>query len=300
MWPRVGWIFRIFKLLSILTCRRKLGNMFTGKIIVVYFFETFYFWTFFLSLFLNFFPRFFIFVFLYFLLNFFPTLFYIFCTFLELFELFFLHFFRSLFCSYTLFGLFYIWALFRIFINFLVTFLGRFIFKRVLFLWTFFFAFKKCLRIGRTGRKGHKGLSISFIERGRDENHAANLTKMLRDADQAVPEWLGSLAGDRPNDFDRGQDDIRNNQNYRQSGADYKPRKSYFWYFELFWDFELFEILNFLRFWTFWKFELFEILNFLWFWTFWDFELFEILNFSEILNFLRFLTFWYFGLFWDF
>ena len=85
----------------------------------------------------------------------------------------------------------------------------------------------KTLRIGRTGRKGHKGKSISFIERGRDEQHAPNLVKMLNDAHQPVPDWLNAMAGNKSHDFDRGQDDLRNNPAHRAPNAPYQPGKFY-------------------------------------------------------------------------
>ena len=82
---------------------------------------------------------------------------------------------------------------------------------------------KKISRIGRTGRKGHSGLSISFLERGRDECHAPNLVKMLQDANKEIPNFLNVMAGGRSNDFDRNPEDIRTNTHHRQPHAPYTP-----------------------------------------------------------------------------
>ena len=47
-------------------------------------------------------------------------------------------------------------------------------------------------RIGRTGRVGNTGRATSFIDVHEDHNIAGLLVKVLVDAGQMVPEWLGS------------------------------------------------------------------------------------------------------------
>ena len=47
-------------------------------------------------------------------------------------------------------------------------------------------------RIGRTGRVGNTGRATSFIDVHEDHNIAGPLVKVLVDAGQMVPEWLGS------------------------------------------------------------------------------------------------------------
>ena len=48
-------------------------------------------------------------------------------------------------------------------------------------------------RIGRTGRAGNKGMSITIIER-RDRKQAQDLIKILEEAGQDVPEELSNMA----------------------------------------------------------------------------------------------------------
>jgi len=48
-------------------------------------------------------------------------------------------------------------------------------------------------RIGRTGRAGNKGASISFFDEEKDSDLARELVKILSGAEQDVPSWLESL-----------------------------------------------------------------------------------------------------------
>ena len=50
-------------------------------------------------------------------------------------------------------------------------------------------------RIGRTGRAGAKGTSISFLTCEDDRKIAKELVEVLEDAGQEAPESLYSLAG---------------------------------------------------------------------------------------------------------
>lgn len=45
-------------------------------------------------------------------------------------------------------------------------------------------------RIGRTGRIGHEGRSISFYDRNEDSHLVPHLIKILKDAQQNIPEFL--------------------------------------------------------------------------------------------------------------
>ena len=49
-------------------------------------------------------------------------------------------------------------------------------------------------RIGRTGRAGNTGKSITFFEQENDRNLAIPLVRMLGEANQEVPEWLEDIA----------------------------------------------------------------------------------------------------------
>ncbi|XP_063685589.1 ATP-dependent RNA helicase glh-1-like [Bolinopsis microptera] len=49
-------------------------------------------------------------------------------------------------------------------------------------------------RIGRTGRAGKKGESISFFQLDKDRHLAEPFRHMLAEAEQSVPEWLGEIA----------------------------------------------------------------------------------------------------------
>ena len=46
-------------------------------------------------------------------------------------------------------------------------------------------------RIGRTGRMGNTGRATSFFNIRLDSGISRDLTRVLTDAKQAVPEWLG-------------------------------------------------------------------------------------------------------------
>lgn len=48
-------------------------------------------------------------------------------------------------------------------------------------------------RIGRTGRAGNKGASISFFDEEKDSDLARELVKILSGAEQDVPQWLEGL-----------------------------------------------------------------------------------------------------------
>nr|AAW78361.1 vasa RNA helicase [Tribolium castaneum] len=72
-------------------------------------------------------------------------------------------------------------------------------------------------RIGRTGRVGNKGKATSFFDEDQDRNLASDLAKILSQAKQEIPEWLGSKSYGgsadqfggrdiRGDDFGRGQD----------------------------------------------------------------------------------------------
>lgn len=50
-------------------------------------------------------------------------------------------------------------------------------------------------RIGRTARKGKKGLAITFIDAMKDRQHASSLVKICQDAKQTVPPFLQQMAG---------------------------------------------------------------------------------------------------------
>ncbi|KRT86759.1 helicase [Oryctes borbonicus] len=45
-------------------------------------------------------------------------------------------------------------------------------------------------RIGRTGRVGNRGKATSFFDFGQDMNLAKDLLKVLKEAEQPVPDWL--------------------------------------------------------------------------------------------------------------
>ena len=54
-------------------------------------------------------------------------------------------------------------------------------------------------RIGRTARIGHKGIASSFFTE-RDQPLAEDLVKILKEADQNVPDWLEKMAAGEPID----------------------------------------------------------------------------------------------------
>lgn len=47
-------------------------------------------------------------------------------------------------------------------------------------------------RIGRTGRVGNRGRATSFFDGDQDGSLAADLIKILQQANQDIPEWLNS------------------------------------------------------------------------------------------------------------
>lgn len=49
-------------------------------------------------------------------------------------------------------------------------------------------------RIGRTGRVGNRGKATSFYDGGHDGQLAANLVRILKQANQTLPDWLESAA----------------------------------------------------------------------------------------------------------
>lgn len=51
-------------------------------------------------------------------------------------------------------------------------------------------------RIGRTGRVGNSGRATSFFDKAKDMKIAAGLSKILRDANQKVPNYLLNDTGD--------------------------------------------------------------------------------------------------------
>jgi len=58
-------------------------------------------------------------------------------------------------------------------------------------------------RIGRTGRVGNTGRATSFFDFNTDGGIVSPLVKMLTDAKQPVPDWLGGSAGRRGGGFGR-------------------------------------------------------------------------------------------------
>lgn len=50
-------------------------------------------------------------------------------------------------------------------------------------------------RIGRTGRVGNRGKATSFFDETQDKEIAPALVRILKQADQNVPGWLGSESG---------------------------------------------------------------------------------------------------------
>ena len=48
-------------------------------------------------------------------------------------------------------------------------------------------------RIGRTGRVGNTGRATSFFDSNTDGGIARGLVKVLTDAKQPVPDWLGRM-----------------------------------------------------------------------------------------------------------
>lgn len=63
-------------------------------------------------------------------------------------------------------------------------------------------------RIGRTGRVGNRGKATSFYDPKQDTGIAGNLARILKDAGQAIPEFLGNVSSsDYGGDF--GGQDIR-------------------------------------------------------------------------------------------
>jgi len=76
-------------------------------------------------------------------------------------------------------------------------------------------------RIGRTGRVGNTGKATTFFDPGHDSGVAGDLTKILSDAGQEVPDFLGSDMGgfgDGGGGF--GGSDIRSGQDQVQTNDD--------------------------------------------------------------------------------
>jgi len=66
-------------------------------------------------------------------------------------------------------------------------------------------------RIGRTGRCGNPGLSVSFFDEEKDEVLAPRLVHILKDAKQDCPDWLERMcSGYRPSD-NKNRRDYRKN-----------------------------------------------------------------------------------------
>ncbi|XP_012221478.2 ATP-dependent RNA helicase vasa [Linepithema humile] len=72
-------------------------------------------------------------------------------------------------------------------------------------------------RIGRTGRVGNRGKATSFFDLNTDMPLTGDLVKILKQANQPVPDWLGSGGGSRtfaPGRFNKfGGEDIRGSNN---------------------------------------------------------------------------------------
>ena len=68
-------------------------------------------------------------------------------------------------------------------------------------------------RIGRTGRVGNRGKATSFYDSDKDNTIAPALARILTDANQPVPEFLGEpCAAEEVNNFG-GQDIRQSNEN---------------------------------------------------------------------------------------
>jgi len=73
-------------------------------------------------------------------------------------------------------------------------------------------------RIGRTGRVGNCGRSISFIDREKDSAILPGLLKTLKDSKQEIPSWLSeSVSGDAYNNADNDMNATRDIREYSHS-----------------------------------------------------------------------------------
>jgi len=76
-------------------------------------------------------------------------------------------------------------------------------------------------RIGRTGRVGNTGKATTFFDPGHDSGVAGDLTKILSDAGQEVPDFLGSdMSGFGDGGGGFGGSDIRSGQDQVQTNDD--------------------------------------------------------------------------------
>jgi probable ATP-dependent RNA helicase DDX4 len=61
-------------------------------------------------------------------------------------------------------------------------------------------------RIGRTGRVGNRGKATSFYDPEQDSSIASDLARILKEANQPIPEFLGEAGDSYGNDGFGGQD----------------------------------------------------------------------------------------------
>lgn len=71
------------------------------------------------------------------------------------------------------------------------------------------FNFDNIYRIGRTGRVGNRGKASSFYDPGEDSALGPDLVRILSQANQEVPSFLGSASGDYGSADTFGAQDIR-------------------------------------------------------------------------------------------
>lgn len=60
-------------------------------------------------------------------------------------------------------------------------------------------------RIGRTGRVGNRGKATSFYDENRDGPLASNLVRILRQANQTIPDWLERAAAGGGGNYSSGR-----------------------------------------------------------------------------------------------